>query len=282
VEAFIYRAAPPLRWIGQADLLAGLLLVCLCASLKPGPLDNGLHEPDQGAPLYRALILAGLLATLSRTGLFAAAWIYLCFGRGGRILRTSVFLACFAALALTFRLPLTPSDLARYVDYWLWAKSMNLFAQAPSTLIAGLPLDRALPFAFPPEMVPIWERVTNSPALFGAHLNQVPSFWLRFTLGWGAILPAACLTGMFVLVFRRLTRMGAGLAAALFVQGMSTPLFYEPSTGAVAWLALFLALSARRTRLPGPADSDGGRDPEPDAGSQPQDDPAREWDMRPL
>jgi hypothetical protein len=281
VEAFIYRAAPSLRWIGNADLLAGLLLVCLCASLKPGPAESGLYEPDQGRPLYRALILAGLLATLSRTGLFAAAWIYLCFGRGGRAMRTAVFLACFAALAVTFRLPVTPSDLARYVDYWLWAKSLALFSQAPSTLVAGLPLDHALPFTFPPEMVPVWERVTGSSALFGAHLSQVPSFWLRFTLGWGGILPAACLAGLFVLVFRRLTRMGAGLAAVLFVQGMSTPLFYEPSTAATAGLALFLALSARRTRLPDPAGSESPRGPEP-VEPQPEDDPAREWDMRPL
>jgi hypothetical protein len=282
-EAFIYRAAPSLRWIGNADLLAGLLLVCLCASLRPGPADNGLHEPDQGAPLYRALILAGLLATLSRTGLFAAAWVYPCFGRGGRILRTSVFLACFAALAVTFLLPVTPSDLARYVDYWLWAKSMVLFSQDPAILISGLPLDQALPFTFPPEMVAVWEQVTETPALFGAHLNQVPSFWLRFILGWGAILPTACLTGLFILIFRRPTRMGAGLAAGLFVQGMSTPLFYEPSTGAVAGLALFLALSASRNApLPDLGDPPAGRGPEPAVKPQTEDDPAREWDMRPL
>ena len=283
VEVYIYRAAPSLRWIGSANLLAGLLLVCLCASLRPGPVDNGPYEPDQGAPLYRALILAGLLATLSRTGLFAAAWVYLCFGRGGRLMRTAVSLACFAALGLTFLLPFTPSDLARYVDYWLWAKSMVLFAQSPSTLIAGLPLDHALPFTFPPEMVPVWEQVTDSSALFGAHLSQVPSFWLRFILGWGIILPTVCLTGLFILIFRRPTRMSAGLAAVLFVQGMGTPLFYEPSTGAVAGLALFLALSApRNVRLSGPEGPGSGRIPEPAAEPQPEDDPAREWDMRPL
>ncbi|WP_272701546.1 hypothetical protein [Desulfovibrio sp. Fe33] len=278
VEAFIYRAAPSMRWIGNIDLLAGLLLICLCASLRPGPADDGLYEPDQGAPIYRALILAGILATLSRTGLFAAGWIYLCFGRGGRWFRTSVFLACFAALALTFRLPITPSDLSRYVDYWLWAKSLSLFAQNPLLLLTGLPLDHALPFTFPPEMVPVWERVTGSPTLFGAHLSQVPSFWLRLTLGWGAVLPAVCLVGLFTLIFRRLTRMGAGLAAIIFVQGVSTPLFYEPSTGAVAGLALLLALSptqgwsgVNRKRPSGPTDC-----------PQPEENPAEEWDMRPL
>jgi hypothetical protein len=283
VEAFIYRAAPTLRWIGNADMLAGLLLVCLCASLRPGAADNGLYEPDQGIPVYRALILIGLLATLSRTGLFAAAWVYLCFGRGGRLLRSAVFLACFAGLGLTFLLPLTPSDLGRYVDYWLWAKSMVLFAQEPSTLIAGLPLDRALPFTFPPEMVSIWERVTDTPALFGAHLNQVPSFWLRFLLGWGAVLPAICLTALFVLVFRRPTRMAAGLVAALFVQGMATPLFYEPAMGATAGLGLFLALSARRNAPLSGLGTIPARDGSaPATERKPQDDPAREWDMRPL
>ncbi len=280
VEGFIYRAAPSMRWIGETDLLAGLLLICLCASLRPGLADDGLYEPDQGAPVFRALILAGLLATLSRTGLFAAAWIYLCFGRGGWKLRTAVFLAFFTGLAATFQLPFTPSDLARYVDYWLWAKSLALFSREPALLIAGLPLDHALPFTFPPEMAPIWERVTDSPTLFGAHLPQVPSFWLRFILGWGGILPTACLTGLFVLVSRRLTRMGAGLAAVLFVQGMSTPLLYDPSTGAMAGLALLLALSACRT-VPSP-----GRNGEPDAGlhsaPQTEDDPVREWDLRPL
>lgn len=283
VEVFIYRAAPSLRWIGNADLLAGLLLVCLCASLRPGPADNGLHEPDQGAPLFRALILAGLLATLSRTGLFAAAWIYLCFGRGGRIMRTAVFLACFAALSLTFLLPVTPSDLARYVDYWLWAKSMVLFTQSPSTLIAGLPLGHALPFTFPPEMVPVWERVTGASALFGAHLDQVSSFWLRLVLGWGAILPSVCLAGLFILLFRRPTRMGAGLAAVVLVQGMTTPLFYEPSTGAVAGLALFLALSAsRNVPLSDLGQPVSGQGPVPPIEPQPEDDPPRERDMHPL
>jgi hypothetical protein len=76
--------------------------------------------------------------------------------------------------------------------------------------------------------------------------------------------------------------MGAGLAAALFVQGMSTPLFYEPSTGAAAGLALFLALSASRNTL-GPAPASGGsRGLDPDHDPQPENDPAREWDMRPL
>lgn len=274
VEGFIYRAAPPVRWIGDADLLAGLLLVCLCAGLKPGLPEGGRYEPDQGRAVYRALILAGIMATLSRTGLFGAGWIYLCFGRGRRPLRAAVALACFLLLGSTFLLPPTPGDLARYVDYWLWAKSLSLFAADPLVLLTGLPASAPLPFTFPPEMVPVWERVTGAPALFGAYLAQIPSFWLRGVLAWGAIPPGAFLAGLFVLIFRRLTRMGAGLVASLFVQGVSTPLLYDPSTGAVAGLALLLALSAPQS----------GPEPVPVAAPQPQPaaDPAREWDMRPL
>ena len=280
VEGFVYRAAPSMRWIGDADLLAGLLLVCLCAALRPGLADDGIAEPDQGRSYQRVLILLGIMGTLSRTGLFGAGWIYLCFGRGSRWLRAGVFLACLLLLAATFQLPPTPSDLARYVDYWLWAKSVTLFLHEPFTLVAGLPLGHALPFTFPPEMVQIWERVTGEPTLFGAHMAQVSSFWLRFMLGWGAILPAIGLTALFTLILRRPTRMGAGLAAVVFVQGMSTPLLYDPSTGAVLGLALFLALSAPRGTVPAtpPATAAAAPVAEP----QPEADPAREWDMRPL
>ncbi|WP_316899212.1 hypothetical protein [Pseudodesulfovibrio indicus] len=282
VEGFIYRAAPPVRWIGDMDLLAGLLLACLCAGLKPGLPEGGRYEPDQGRTVYRALILAGIMATLSRTGLFGAGWIYLCFGRGSRLIRTAVALACFGLLGASFLLPMTPADLARYVDYWLWAKSLALFTADPLVLLTGLPADQALPFTFPPEMIPVWDRVMDSPALFGAHLPQVPSFWLRSVLGWGLLPPAAFLIGLFILLFRRLTRMGAGLAAAIFVQGMSTPLLYDPSTGAVVGLALLLALSAPEF---GPqCDSDHATPPETGAEPEPatEADPAREWDLRPL
>lgn len=283
VEGFIYRAAPSGRWIGDADLLAGMLLICLCAALRPGLGDDGGNvEPDQGRPVQRLLILAGLMATLSRTGLFGAGWIYLCFGRGSRWQRTGVFLTCLLLLAATFRLPPTPSDLGRYVDYWLWAKSVSLFLRDPLTLVAGLPLGNALPFVFPPEMVPVWERVTGLSALFGAHLPQVSSFWLRFLLGWGGIVPAAGLIALFTLVLRRPTRMGAGLAAVLFVQGMTTPLLYDPTTGVLAGLALFLALAVPRRAAPQTVSATPAGPDEPAAEPQPEADPAREWDMRPL
>lgn len=271
------------RWIGSADMLAGLLLVALCASLRPGDNDGGIVEPDQGVPTWRALILLGLVATLSRTGLFGAAWIVLCFGRGSKKARAGIALLFFLIIAGTFLLPTTASDAARYVDYWLWAKSISLFTQEPVLLLTGLPLDHALPFKFPPSMIGLWEVVTGTPSFLGAHLHQVSSFWLRLLLGWGGLVPLAGLIALCILLARRVTRMGAGLVAALFVQGMSTPLFYDPTMAVVFGLAFFLALSGSSPR---PRPNVRTVAPPPEAAPKPEtkteSDPATEWDMRPL
>ena len=68
-----------------------------------------------------------------------------------------------------------------------------------------------------------------------------------------------------------MTYMGAGLAAALFAQGMSTPLFHDPSLGAIFGLAFILALSKP---APLPVAKTDTPTPEPDQ--------AGELDMHPL
>jgi len=264
VGTIVHHALPVQRWLGDGDMLAGLLLVSLCAGLRPDDNDTAASGPNQGDRACRALILLGLAACLSRTGLFGAGWIFLFFGRGSKLRRVLVTLILFLLLGLTFVLPYAQTDGARYIDYWFWAQSVALYLREPGLLITGLPPGQALPFAIPPELATIWERVTTSPALFGAYLPQVKSFWLRVMLGWGAVIPFGCLAALVVLLFRRMTHMGAGLTAALFAQGMSTPLFHDPALGAAFGLALILALSGPESR-PGPGS-----------------DPAREWDMRPL
>lgn len=277
VEATAYQAVPMARWIGQGDMLAGLLLVSLCASLRPGENHGGVFEPDQGKHIWRALILLGLAACLSRTGLFAAGWILLFFGRGTRPVRILISLTYFLLIGVTFLLPTTVSDGARYIDYWLWAKSVSLFIQEPLLLVAGLPMGEALPFAIPVELAAIWERATSSLAAMGVYLPQVQSFWLRLILGWGAIVPLCGLIALFIGLSHRPTRLGAGLAAALFTQGMSTPLFYNPTLGVIMGLALILALSKSA-----PLDNVKIDHPKPAPNSDPETDPVKEWDMRPL
>lgn len=243
VGAVLHRVAPPQPWSGDSDMLAGLLLVSLCASLRPGDIDGGVLEPDQGNHLCRGLILLGLAACLSRTGLFAAGWIYLFFGRGSKPRRMLIALAFFLLLGLTVLLPLAPVDDTHYINYWLWAKSIPLLLHEPGLLLTGLPFDLALPFAVPQELAPIWERITGSSELLGVQLAQIGPFWLRVVLGWGILVPLGGLTALIVLLNRRVTRMGAGLTAALVAQGMVSPLFHDPALGAAFGLALILTLS---------------------------------------
>nr|WP_321513437.1 hypothetical protein [uncultured Pseudodesulfovibrio sp.] len=277
VEGFIFHGAPVMRWIGNVDILAGLLLVSLCASLRCGENDGGVYEPDQGSSFWRVVILLGIAACLSRPSLFAAGWIFLCFGRGSKLVRVFVLLAFFLLIGLTFLLPTTSSEAIRYVDYWLWVKSLSLLAGDPMLLLSGLPLAKALPFTFPPGMNGLWEAATGSLALMGAHLSNISAFWLRFVLGWGLIIPFFCLASLLVLLYRRMSRMGAGLLAVLLIQGMAAPLLYSPSLGVAMGLAFILALS-RSARLPNARTV-----PATEHSSSSDDhDPVAEWNMRPL
>lgn len=270
-EAFIYQAAPTVRWIGNADMLAGLLLVSLCASLKPGDNDGGGLEPDQGLPAWRLLIMFGILACMSRTGLFAAAWVVLCFGRGHWPVRLLYVLACTSCMVGTFFLPVTASDAVRYTDYWLWVEALRLYDASISTLFTGFPIAAPLPVKFPAGISLIWETATGSSASLGASLPQIPSFWLRTTLAWGLGVPLLLMTTIFILLFRRLTRMGAGLVAALFAQGMTTPLLFDPTMAVAIGLGFILALS-------GPVHRPNTRLAETGAAEI---DPVQEWNLQP-
>lgn len=273
-ESLAYHAVPTIRLIGNADVLAGLLLIALCASLKPGENQGGAMEPDQGRPWWRALIMLGLLSCLSRTGLFGAAWIILCFGRGRFRFRALYAAACLATLVLSLLLPTTISDAIRYADYWLWMETVRLFAENPALMLTGFPIGDPLPIRFPVGMSAVWQAATGTSATFGAFLSQVPSFWLRATLGWGVNAPLILLVVLFTLLLRHLTRMGAGLSAALFAQGMITPLFFDPTTGVCAALAFTVALT--RPRPPSNVRRESTPDTEPPAA------PAESPALRPL
>jgi hypothetical protein len=235
-------------------------------------------EPDQGRPLWRGLVMLGLLACLSRPGLFAGAWVVLCFGRGPLGRRALYAVASLVLLGASFLLPVTASDSMRFVDYWLWLEALKLWAQSPLTLLTGFSLSAPLPVEFPATMTAVWETATGSSTLFGVSIAQVPSFWLRSVMGWGVLAPLALLAALLWLLVRRPSRMGAGLAAALIAQGMSTPLLYAPATAAPVLLAFMLAL---RRPGPEPAPNRTGSATAPDPTPDTQD-VVDEWDLRPL
>lgn len=277
VEIALYQHVPTVRWLGNADILAGLLLISLCASLKPGGNDGGRYEPDQGNTWWRALIMIGVLSCLSRTGLFAAAWVILCFGRGKFRYRALYSTICALLLVGTFFLPPSASDAIRYTDYWLWVEAIRIFTESPDRLMTGFFIPAPLPVKFPVGMAGIWEAATGVPADFGAYLEQIPSFWLRVIMAWGIFIPLAMLVILFVMLLRRLTRMGAGLTAALFAQGMTTPLIYDPAMGIAIGLALLLALA---TPLRPNIKLD--VTPPPKSKRSEPTDPTEEWNLRPL
>jgi len=274
-EAAVLRAVPAARLIGDPDVLAGLLLVSLCAGLRPGPGEGGMQEPDQGRRLWRGLVMVGLLACLSRPGLFAGAWVILCFGRGPLRRRALYCAACVILLGATFLPHMAAPDSVRYVDYWLWLETLALWGREPLSLVTGFSLSAPLPLEFPASMVQVWETAMGSSTLFGVSIAQVPSFWLRTFLAWGVAAPLSLLAGLLWMLLRRPTRMGAGLAACLIAQGMATPLLYDPATAAPVCLAFILAL-----RRPAPPAGQERTSIAPRPESAP--DPVAEWDLRPL
>lgn len=243
LEAWVYHAIPSYRWIGDSDILAAMLLVALSAGLKPGGNRGGLYEPDQGNAVWRFLILLGIASCLSPSGLFAGAWVYLCFGRGSAWRRSLIAVCFFLLIGVVVFLPVAASNADRYLNYWLWAKSLTLFIKEPSLLLTGLPLNQALPIEIPLDIAHIWQAVTDRLAILGIYLTDIPSFWLRMTLGWGCIIPTLATIVLLSLVLARISRMGAGLFAVLFAQGMATPLLYDPTLGVTFCLGFALALS---------------------------------------
>jgi hypothetical protein len=281
-EIFLYQAVPTVRLIGNTDILAGLLLVSTCASLKPGSSNDTAYEQDQGHHLWRVIILIGIAACLSRTGLFAAAWIFLCFGRGRILIRTICAILFMVLIVLTLLLPSTPSDAIHYIDYWLWVEAIRLYAENPMLLFTGFPVIEALPITFPVGMGPVWEAATGSPSIMGIYLPQIPSFWLRLTLAWGIGAPLMLLVIIFSLLLRHLTRMGAGLIAALFAQGMTTSLLFDPSLAETIGFVFFLALSKPQRVANVKIEKTMTHNPAPEQKTLSESDPVEEWNMGPL
>lgn len=279
VEISIFGAIPTIRFLGNTDILTGLLLVSLCAGLKPGDNDGGHFEPDQGHGLWRLLTIIGIAACLSRTGLFGAAWVFLCFGRGGKAVRIACSLFFLGLIGLTFFLPTTTTDSIRFVNYWLWVEAVRVFMENPHLLLTGFPIPYALPIDIPAGLGLVWETATGLPSLLGVYLMQIPSFWLRLVMGWGLGMPIILLIVLFVLLFRRLTRMGAGMTAALFAQGMTTPLLFNPAMCAVIGLGYCLALSRPKNQPNVRTAQFEDAEPPKTTGTN---DPVQEWDMRPL
>lgn len=235
----------PQRLLGDHDTLATLLLIAMSASLRPRRND----DTDQKATRWhRFWILAGLAATLSRTGLITAAWTHLFFGRGSAWKRLPYSLLCLALCLGGFLLQVgMGSANAQYLEYWLWFEGAQLLLTHPQNLCTGFSLSAPLAIVPPLGLMGVWQSIADTSPLQGLMVAQLHPFWLRVTMGWGMLFPCGMTLGLAGLLLFRPSRMGATLAAVIIAQGISTNLFFSPGPAVLLWLALFTAFAPQAT-----------------------------------
>ncbi len=231
------------RLLGNPDMLATLLLVAMSASLKPREQDP---EKESTTKWHRFWILAGLAATLSRTGLLTVAWAHLFFGRGSIWKRLPYTALCLALMAGGFLLELgLGTGSSRYLEYWVWLESIRLFLANPANAYTGFSLETPLPIVPPLGLMGLWHTIADTSPLSGLLIKQLHPFWLRVTMSWGMLFPCGIILAMIATILSRPSRMGAVLATTILAQGISTDLFFSPGPAVLLWLGLFMAFKPR-------------------------------------
>lgn len=223
---------------GTADILAFLLCLGLAATLD--------DEPTAGQPrLARWLILAGLLAGFSRPGLGAAAAMLIFLERGPFRLRLALALACALAAWMSLLLPLPHLGGGDELGLaWHQAATFEALAQEPWGFFTGLPLDQPIALAMPEFQGLLWDDESQGLPVYAF---DIPSSALRLLVGWGAGGPLAVLALAGFCALRGRSRFGLGLAVALVLGAVFSPVLHVPATAGA--LALALVSAAGR---PGP------------------------------
>ncbi len=231
----LFRQSPE-RFLGNTDVLATLLLVGLCAGLRSREADD-----EEQHPALRPWIMLGLLATLSRTGLFTAAWIYAFFGPGSTWKRLPYVTLCAVAVAGSLLLEAHWGlGGVRFMEYWVWLECFQQLAE-PGKLLTGFALHAPVPIVPPLDIMSLWQVLFPTSPLDGLYVQQIPAFWIRSIMAWGLVPAMTFLALLFSLLMKRPTRFGAGLTAVCISQGISTTLFYSPGPAITLFLALMLA-----------------------------------------
>ncbi len=239
---------------GTTEAVGCLLAVSLCATLD--------DEPVPGQPrLARWLILAGLLASGSRTGLAAGAVLCLFLERGRTLPRAGMALACTLAIWIGMLLPLqrmapTPSE--ELGLGWYLAATTEAMRQDPVALATGLALD--VPMA---EAMPELQGAEEDEETEGLPVSvfQIPSSLLRLFAGWGVGGPLLALGAALFCALRGRRRFGYGLLAVLALCGGLATALHTPATAAT--LALAFISAARRAQTTGSDADPAAPRPEP-------------------
>ena len=247
VGSFLFHGWPMLRWLGDQEIIATLLLVALCAGLRPGLVGTRRLEFSDGLAWARVLILLGIVGCMSRTAFFVTGWVYLCFGRGSLLKRLPAVLVCVAVVAATVTLRMAFQEQGgQMVDLWTWSQAGTMLVDNPWRLISGYPLDMALILEVPPHVEHLWGALYGQSATTGLYVHMIHPFWLRLTLGWGLGPALAILGVLIVLLLRRPTIFGVALIAVFMGQGLAAPLLYDPASAVALCLGVFPAFRLAR------------------------------------
>jgi hypothetical protein len=230
--------------LAVSDALAFLLCIALSATLDrpaspPEPASPGAHTGS----LSRWLILAGLFATFSRSGLAAAGCLILFLERGPLRERVALCCACALGIWMSLALPLAHTvpaggggeDLGLS---WHLTALLEALRADPGAWLRGLPLGEPVALAMPDLGGLDWD---SDSAGLAVSVFDIPSSWLRLLAGWGVLGPALVLAGVLACALRGRRRFGFGLLLATLVVAALTPALHTPATSGVLALACALA-----------------------------------------
>lgn len=210
---------------GEINYDATLLLLGLCLGL------------NERVPGLKALILAGIAASMSRTTLLSAGLVVLICWPGlslARRLTLSLSLMVCIGLAFTLR-GLSWDSLEELDRYWMWRSAVTLMAEHPAQAVTGFAPGIPLPVDTPGALWALWADQAQAVEAPGVHAYNYHAFWLRLAVSWG--LPGVLAVLVPTVGLLRRGPRSRALGLVILVQGLTLGLFYLSNVAPVLLLA---------------------------------------------
>lgn len=213
---------------GEVNYDACLLVISLVFALRA----------ERIRPAEVALLILGLGASLSRTGL-AAGMVAALLARTRPVWRLALAVLLAAGVAWSVAARGVSVESAEDLDrFQMWAAVLELFQERPQALLTGFPPGRPLPVEPPNELAGLFAAQAEEWAAAGTHAFNFHGFWPRAAVTWGLFPPLLLALALPLRAWR--TRRAALLAllAAAWVLGLSMGLIYLGNVGPPLLLAL--------------------------------------------
>lgn len=193
------------------------------------------------------LIFAGLAATFSRTGLAAAAAIFVLAPDRGPAFKTLFASASIGFLLLSFIVRGLPMDAVEQLDrLCMWSAGLELLSDNPRQAISGFAPGLPLPVDVPAGIKALWVQQQRAWSLHGVFAYNFHSFWLRTAVTWGLAMPAAILAALVYTALRAGKGPLRGLAVLTGVMGLTMGLIYLSNVAVPLCLACLAATGRSR------------------------------------